>query len=88
MQFPWRYIVTLFVLFRFVLLQECVWFNYVICHIRQQLHLLRSSLFATSDYQLSQALRDTANSLAMEEVPKTWYIKSFFILAVVCRSVL
>lgn len=53
-------------------MQECLWFNYQLCHVRQQLHGLKTNLLLTSGYELPQDLQKTATALIAEDIPPSW----------------
>ncbi|XP_056010102.1 uncharacterized protein LOC125667097 [Ostrea edulis] len=55
----------------YCLLQECLWMNNSLCHIRQQIHDLQGSLLAGPE-AISQELLPTACCLQEEHVPVSW----------------
>ncbi|XP_062610301.1 uncharacterized protein LOC134272083 isoform X2 [Saccostrea cucullata] len=55
----------------YCLLQECLWMNNSICHMRQQIHDLQGSLLAGPE-AIPQELLPTACCLQEEHVPVSW----------------
>ncbi|KAK3108743.1 hypothetical protein FSP39_014630 [Pinctada imbricata] len=55
----------------YCLLQECLWLNTSLCHIRQQIHDLQQSMLAGPE-ALPKALLGTVYSLQEEHVPVSW----------------
>ncbi|XP_064650622.1 uncharacterized protein LOC135502065 isoform X3 [Lineus longissimus] len=55
----------------YVLLQECLWLNSLLCHIRQNIFELQQCLLTRPD-SISPRLQPTAKSIQQENVPITW----------------
>ena len=54
-----------------LVLQECLWLNSLLCHIRQTIHKLHTSLIGGPG-ALPWELKDIVHSLNKEQVPAAW----------------
>ncbi|XP_052060514.1 uncharacterized protein LOC127700861 isoform X4 [Mytilus californianus] len=55
----------------YCLLQECLWFNTILCHIRQEINVLQSHLLGGPE-ALPKMLSSTVSSLQEEFIPISW----------------